>query len=333
MLFKIILGSDSKLSKNTTDSLHKLFSQLSNRTDTRTSVFIYSKDGTKYGNMDIINHYLASHNLDLYLGTTNQSKAYEISNEIHHLTQILGLNLQLQLGDFAGVRSSNKEAADLSSLSKYPFTLFHSKKTIQFGDEENRIKRKKFEKAVIEYPHYMAGNSYENHPMLIQWIKKLPANRELYEHRIKGGEWNTDVGSKFKEFTKMATVLSAFARDKKNEEEEREKLEKLSEFVSTNPLQIVPANHAIMQQSVRLFNKSPKMVLDTLTMDNKLNLIDVSTNKLEDVNQVFKGKQHIRKKTVRKIPISDFVESEKFKNEIESICGKNDLEYTPFLDL
>lgn len=333
VFLKIISGSN-KLSKETVHSVRKLFQQISNLADTKSSVFVYSKDGTKYGNLCIVNHFLANHHINIYLGTSNNLKSYEITKLLDQLTNEFSINLDLHLGDFAHTRLNNKDAVDLSSSSKCPLNILHKKKTIvKFGGEENRIKPKKFENALRIYPYFAAGNSYDLSPLIIDWIKKIASNQELFENRVKGGKWNVGLGSDFMEYTTMAGPLSKFARDQENGEKERGELEKLCKFVATKPLDIIPKDNLQIQQTVKLFNRSPQMILDAMTKDEKLTPITVSTNKLEDVNKVFKGRQHLSKHTIREMSISDFVKSRKFKKEIEGICGSNIFDYSSFLEM
>lgn len=251
------------------------------------------------------------------------------------MTQRLGLNFQLKLGDFRGIRINAKEAADLSSSSKYPLNQLHKDGTVvTFGNEENRIKKDKFKFAMRAYPYFVAGNTYDISPMIISWIDKLSSIQDYYEHREKGGNWQNKMGNNLVEYTQMAKVLVAFARDDKNGEKERAELIKLCKFLETKPLKIYPLDkNQTIAQSVRLFNNSPKIINESLLVDKNLTLIKVSTNKLEAVNQVFKGRNHLNQKTKRNQSISDFVASEEFKEELQIICGNNDFDFTPFLDL
>lgn len=313
-VFLNIILESNKLSQETVSSLRNLFQQLSNREDTKSSVYVYSKDGTKYGSLDIINHFLANNKINIYLGTSNSSKSYEITNSLDQLTKDFTINLDLHLGDFAGIRLNNKDAADLSSSSQYPFNLLHKEKTIvKFGEEENRIKPKEFKNALRIYPYFTGGNSYDSSPMICDWIGKIESNQTLFENRLKGGKWNVGLGSDFLEYTTMAGPLSRFARDQKNEDTERKELDKLCEFLSRKPFEIIPKGNVQSRQSVELFNRSPQMIKDALKKDEKLTPITVSSNMLEDVNSVFKVREHIHKKTIRVLSISEFYQIKKLQ--------------------
>lgn len=293
-----------------------------------TKEIIFSQDTLFYNDTPYRSFMLRSPTRYIYLGLCCQAKAYFIDFTVNKILNDRGVKVVTKIGDLAGIRGQEKDASDLTSLTLHLSNKIHENgKTLQFGNEINKMRKGYEVKALSNYPRRMGGNTNKNTPAFKDWIMIVLKDDSNYSHKsAEGDEFVVGMGPLLRKLLEILDVACEFGKGEKTAEEEKRELKSLNdlkEFFGENPFhQDCSSKQGIHQtkQSIQIINNTPTILLDVIENSN-FSHKDLTTDKIEAVNKLIQDRKDLFDRNFNSLPIAELLSSKTFESQLKDLLN------------